>query len=222
MKIKICGLRRTSDIEVAVEEGATAIGFVFSPSPRQILPEEAPPLFAAVPDGIVKVAVFSQPDPIALRQVLAAGVDVVQADATWKPTVPIKANARLGWKLKARWRYHMRLHTVDGPIRVLPSLADGPDLAERVAALDGVCLIDGPRGGGRGEQPDLVRVRNIAAQQRIYLAGGLTPENVGAAIEYVRPWGVDVSSGVEKSRGIKDPAKIRAFIRAALSADTEP
>ena len=192
MRIKICGLRRVSDIEVAVEEGATAIGFVFARSPRQILPGDAPLLFDAVPAGVLKVAVFREPDLAVLAAVLAAGVDVVQADSTWDAS------------------------GLDRPF--LPAFSDGPDLAARVATVRGECLVDGPAGGGSGVQPDSDRVRAIAAEHHIYLAGGLTPENVAARIEYIRPWGVDVSSGVELSRGIKDPGRIRAFIRAALQA----
>jgi len=193
VKVKICGLKRTSDIEVAVDAGATAIGFVFARSPRQIRPADAPALFEAVPAGVLKVAVFREPDPVILSAVLAAGVDVVQADAMWDP-------GQL-------------------PVPFLPALSDGPDLAQRLAAIDGVFLIDGPKGGGSGVQPDRDRVRKIAGERRIYLAGGLTPENVADAIEYIGPWGVDVSSGVELSRGVKDPVRIRAFIRAALSAE---
>ena len=191
MKIKICGLRRVSDIDVAVAEGATAIGFVFARSPRQVSPKEASFLFDAVPAGVLKVAVFRRPDPTLLGAVLDLGVDSVQADANWDPsglTVPF-----------------------------LPAVPDGPDLVERVAGIDGVCLVDGPRGGGMGVLADLDRVRNVAAQRRLYLAGGLTPDNVAKAIAHVRPWGVDVSSGVESSPGTKDPARIRAFIRAARS-----
>ena len=83
MKVKICGLRRVSDIEVAVDGGATAIGFVFARSPRQIAVDDAPGLFAAVPDGVLKVAVFRKPDPAVLGAVIAAGADVVQADGSW-------------------------------------------------------------------------------------------------------------------------------------------
>jgi phosphoribosylanthranilate isomerase len=189
MKIKICGLRTVSDVETAVDAGASAIGFVFARSPRQISLEEAVPLLCAVPPSVLKVAVFRRPDAGLLAAVLAAGVDVIQADADWE----------------------------SGGLMVpfLPALSDGPDLAARVAATPGVCLVDGPRGGGAGVLPDLTRVASVAATRRVVLAGGLTPENVSDAIARVRPWGVDVSSGVEASRGRKDPERIRAFIDAA-------
>ena len=194
MKIKICGLRRAEDIETAVGAGATSIGFVFAASPRRISPVEASALFAAVRAGVDKVAVFRRPEPALLREVLSIGVYVVQADANWDPsglTVPF-----------------------------LPALSDGPDLAERVAAIEGLCLVDGPRGGGRGVLADLDRVGAVAAVRRLYLAGGLSPENVAEAIRRVRPWGVDVSSGVESAPGVKDPERIRAFIREAQRGNT--
>jgi phosphoribosylanthranilate isomerase len=189
MKIKICGLRRVSDIETAVDAGASAIGFVFARSPRQVSVEEVGRLLAAVPPPVLKVAVFRRPEAALLAAVVAAGVDVIQADDGWDSgglTLPF-----------------------------LPALSDGPDLASRVADIPGICLVDGARGGGAGVLPDLARVASVAATRRLVLAGGLTPENVAEAIALVRPWGVDVSSGVEASRGRKDPERIRAFIQAA-------
>ena len=203
VRVKICGLRRVLEVEAAVQAGADAIGFVFARSPRQVTPEEARPLVEAVPAGVDVVAVFREPAPELLADVLALGVNAVQADASWRGELP------------------------DG-VYFLPALKDGPDLHERAAALPvlptgsglrGSILIDGPLGGGRGVRADADRVAAVAGNRPVVLAGGLRPDNVHAAIARVRPFGVDVSSGVESAPGVKDPARIHAFFEAVRAAE---
>ena len=203
MKIKICGLRRTLEVEAAVEAGADAIGFVFARSPRQITPSEARPLIEAVPDGVDSVAVFRTPDPDVLRAVLALGIDGIQADASWSGDLP-------------------------SDVYFLPALKDGPDVEARAGSLPrhptsgglrGAILVDGPLGGGLGIEADADRVARVAKLRPVVLAGGLRPDTVGTSVERVRPFGVDVSSGVESAPGVKDPARIRAFIQAVRAVE---
>ena len=102
-------------------------------------------------------------------------------------------------------------------LRTLASVEDGDALSAWTAAFTGPLLIDGPRSGS-GQIGDLERIARIARERPLVLAGGLSPDNVAAAIEQVRPAGVDVSSGVERSRGVKDPALIREFVQTARAA----
>ena len=198
MRVKICGLRRVLEVQAAAEAGADAIGLVFARSPRQVSPREARPLIEAVPDGIDVVAVFRTPDPDVLAAVLDLGIDAVQADAGWEGDLP-------------------------DDVYFLPALKDGPGLEARAAALPrdpvgpglrGAILVDGPLGGGRGIAADAARVARVARSRPVVLAGGLRPDTVGASVARVRPFGVDVSSGVESAPGVKDPARIRAFVEA--------
>ena len=110
---------------------------------------------------------------------------------------------------------------------ILPAFEDGPDLLARVNAYCAqhaedrpLVLADGPRPGS-GITADWSRVEQLSDAMRLMLAGGLTPENVGAAIVRMRPFGVDVSSGVERTRGIKDPDRVRDFVAAVRSAEAQ-
>jgi len=201
MRVKICGLRTTEEVEAAVSAGATAVGFVFSPSVRQLSVEQARPLIEAVPHGVEAIAVFERADdPGLLQAVLDLGVDGVQA--VEEPPGLSKAG-----------------------VFFLRSVHDGPDLAGRLGepdvgtilsgSLRGCVLVDSAAGGGSGRVANWERIELEAAGHPIVLAGGLTPENVAAAIEIVRPIGVDVSSGVESMPGHKDAARIHAFVKAA-------
>ncbi len=197
MFVKICGLRTVEEVTCAVQAGADAIGLVFARSPRQVTPEEAAPLVAAIPDSVACVAVFRTPADDLLREVLRLGIRVIQADASWDGELP-------------------------PGVRRLPALSDSVQVGAQVAALDADwVLVDGPLGGGRGVPADPFRVAAVAAKHRVILAGGLRPDTVAHAIRVVRPFGVDVSSGVESAPGIKDLGKIRAFVRAARSVEAE-
>ena len=200
MRVKICGLRTVADVEAAVEAGATAVGFVFDESPRRVTPAEARPLIEAVPHGVEAIAVFERADdPDLLQAVLDLGVDGVQAQE--EPPGLARAGAFF-----------------------LRSVPDGDDLGARLGQLNvgtivsgslrGCVLVDSAAGGGSGRVADWERIELEGAGHPIVLAGGLTPENVGEAIRTVRPIGVDVSSGVESQPGLKDAARIHAFVEA--------
>ena len=194
MWVKICGLRTVVEVEAAVQAGADAIGLVFARSPRQVSVAEARVLRDAIPKGVEAVAVYRTPGP-ELHEVLALGFDRIQTDATWTASS----------LAAARW---------------LPALSDGSDVLTRARSLPkGLILVDGPLGGGRGVQADADRVADVARMRPMVLAGGLSPDNVARAIAGVRPYGVDVSSGVESAPGIKDPMRVRAFVAAARSME---
>lgn len=197
MRVKICGLREVRDVECAVAAGADAVGFVLADgSPRRVDPDQARRLLDAVPEGVQSVAVYAAATTAELDAALRLGVDLVQT------TTPLQ-------------------HRGDRS-RLLPVCCDGDDLLAKVGAAaalgGGPVLVDGPRGGGRGECADLARVAAVAWRHPLWLAGGLDPDNVAAAIHRVRPLGVDVSSGVESQRAIKDPSRIHAFVAAARAA----
>ncbi|MCB9673784.1 MAG: phosphoribosylanthranilate isomerase [Alphaproteobacteria bacterium] len=204
MRVKICGLRTLDDVKAAVDAGATAVGFVFTESVRRVTPAEARALIEAVPHGVEAIAVFDDiGDTELIAKVLDLGIDGVQAPE------PPPGLARAG-------AFFLR------------SVPDGDDLEARLGepnvgtilsgSLRGCVLVDSAFGGGSGRVADWERVELASAGHPVVLAGGLTPENVAEAIRTVRPIGVDVSSGVERAPGQKDPERIRAFVKAAKEA----
>jgi phosphoribosylanthranilate isomerase len=195
--IKICGLRTTAAIEVAAAAGADAVGFVFhDASPRNLSLATARELQRAVPPGLERVAVFLRPSQALVDAVLdAIEPDWLQTDAGDLP----------GLRLP-------------GGLRVLPVLRDR--LADG-AALPGRVLFESSRSGA-GERADWSAAADLARQTQLVLAGGLHVANVAEALATVRPFGVDVSSGVERERGVKDATLIREFIRTARATAPVP
>ena len=192
--IKICGLRTLEAIDAAAGAGANAVGFVFhDASPRNLALEDARALQRAVPAGVERVAVFMHPGQARLDAVLAAiEPDWVQTDASDLAELSLPAGQR-----------------------VLPVLRGA---AQRLGSLPSRCLFESSSSGS-GERADWIAAVRVARMTELILAGGLDPSNVGEAVRAVRPFGVDVSSGVESSRGVKDAARIREFIRAARAAE---
>ena len=209
--VKICGLTSVDMVAHAVAAGADAIGLVLAASPRQVTPVAAAKLLAAVPPGIERIAVFRKPDAATLHAIAPLPFDGLQADAEWEE----EATLPVGWFF-------------------LPVLTDGDDLEQRAhalvargrcaaaaapATLRGAFLVDGPRGGGRGIPADLDRAARAARLGPAILAGGLRPDTVAAAVRCVRPFAVDVSSGVDAAPGRKDPALVTSFLAAVRAAD---
>jgi phosphoribosylanthranilate isomerase len=203
VRVKICGVTTPEAIEAAVAAGADAIGFVLAAdSPRRLDLAAARRLAALVPPFVVRVAVLRHPTPDEARAVVdALAPDLLQAE-------PSDALQR----------------ALDGRVRLLPVLHDDPDLLSRLPVEAPLVLLEAEGRGGRGIPPDHARAAAAARRVRLVLAGGLTPENVGAAIAAVRPFAVDVSSGVESAPGVKDPHRIAAFIAAVrrAAADISP
>jgi phosphoribosylanthranilate isomerase len=201
MFAKICGITRTADALHAVKSGATALGFVFWPgSPRCLEAEDAREIVAALPWAVTTVGVFVNESADIIRHtVTVAGLNAVQLHGDEPPAV---AEA-LSW-----------------PVFKAVTLA-GAEQASRDWSTSTTFILDAHdpvRRGGTGIAVDWQRAAGIARTRRLVLAGGLTPANVGEAIKEVRPFGVDVSSGVESAPGIKDPDKVTQFLSNARAA----
>lgn len=212
-KVKICGITNLDDARCAAGVGAEFLGFIFYPkSPRYVTPDQATAITQAIQSE------FGANAPHTVGVFVDVAVDRVQE-------ILDEAHLHLA-----------QLHGAEGPdeVRQLhprvfkairPRTHD--DATAAMATYKNVFLDDEAlpqllvdayhpeQPGGTGLQADLATARAVAQRCRLLLAGGLTPETVEAAIEAVRPWGVDVSSGVEKEKGIKDHARLRAFILAA-------
>ncbi|WP_216587738.1 phosphoribosylanthranilate isomerase [Streptomyces brasiliscabiei] len=193
--IKICGLKTEQDVDTAVEAGADAIGFVFSASPRRIDAALAARLGRRVPEHVLTVGVFRK-EPL----------DDVRAAADESG---IRAIQLHGPDDRA---YYDEL-AVDG--RTLIRAAAFGDSVPRCGEFgEDMLLLDAPVPGS-GVAWDWASRPLADSGEKWLLAGGLTPENVRDAVAATHPWGVDVSSGVEQRRGVKDPGLIREFVKAA-------
>lgn len=198
MYVKLCGLRTEADVAVAVEAGADAVGFVLTTSPRQIDVDLAKKLVAEVPEHVLSVAVVRGiPAAEAGELAARAGVGALQLHGDY----PREAFAEL-----------------EG-LRLVRATALGPDTDVRTGAFgEELLLIDSPVAGS-GEQWDITKLAERRPSGNWLLAGGLSPETVAGAIGVARPWGVDVSSGIESSRGVKDHGRMREFVAAARGSD---
>jgi phosphoribosylanthranilate isomerase len=199
--IKICGITRVDDAQHAVRHGATALGFVFWPrSPRAVTVAQARAIVDTVSTETVTVGVFVNESAAEIARVVAAtGLTAVQLHGDESPAVAAGLTCPL-------------LRSVD--------LARA-DAVERAWPEPTVLLLDvydPERRGGTGTVVDWTRAAVLARRRRVVLAGGLGPSTVAAAIAAVRPFGVDVSSGVEQSPGIKDSEKVALFLERARTA----
>lgn len=201
MFLKICGLTRAADAADAVAAGATALGFVFwSRSPRAIRPDAAREIVAGVPPGVLTVGVFVNEGLDEVRRIVeVVGLGAVQLHGEERPLFAAGVETPI---VRA-----MTLESADETCRIWP-----PHVTLLLDAADPV------RRGGTGTIVDWTRAADIARRRNVVLAGGLTPENVGEAVARVRPYGVDVSSGVERAPGEKDAAKVAAFLANARAA----
>jgi phosphoribosylanthranilate isomerase len=192
MWIKICGLTTEDAVEAAVRAQVDAIGFVFAESKRRVTPQRAAQLAAPARGRLRCIAVTKHPEQHDLDEILATfRPDVLQTDA-----------ADLS---------RLRLPTALELLSVIRAGNPEPK------PLPKPVLFEGPV-SGIGVPADWQAASQLARRTEIILAGGLTPENVAAAIAEVRPFGVDVSSGVEASPGMKSPEKIADFVRSARAA----
>ena len=201
IRVKICGITHVEDALQACACGADALGLVFYPrSPRCVTPEQARAIIRALPPLVTTVGLFVNEEPQRIRQLAEdCGLDVIQLHGDEGPGACDYAPRR---SIKA-------LRVKDAA-----SLAGHEEFGTSALLLD--AWVAGAY-GGTGESFNWELAAGIARQRPVILAGGLRPENVAAAVQAVRPYGVDVSSGVEAAPGRKDPAKVAAFIRNAKS-----
>ena len=213
-RIKICGLTREADVDAAVQAGADAIGFVLYPnSPRFVSPERAGELARRLPPFVTPVLLFVNASP----EFIAQGVTAV-------PNALLQFHGdETPDDCAAAGRPFIRA------ARIPPGPAGaGFDLlkyASDFATAQAILLdahVEGYGGGGQSFDWNAFPWSHplLNASSRLVLSGGLTPANVTDGIRLVRPWAVDVSSGVEVSKGIKDADKIHAFVAAVRAADT--
>ncbi len=195
MFIKICGMTSESAVVAAVECGVDAVGFVFAPSVRRVTPRQAAQWSRQAPPGLLRVAVTQHPEQSLLDEIVDVfAPDVLQTD--------LEDLARL---------------RVPAHMSVLPVLRDGtatPDFLPSRILVEGAV-------SGTGRPADWKRAHGLALRAEVVLAGGLAPSNVGEAIAYVRPFGVDVSSAVESVPGVKDARRIAEFVTAVRLAARE-
>lgn len=197
MYVKVCGIDTPASALVAIEAGADAVGVVMSArSPRHVSVSQGREILS-VATAVDRVLVTADLSPEeAVENALAIGADIVQLHGARYSAVDFTAAVAAFPRV---WR--------------ATSLADGTPLVTGAYGEE-LLLLDAPKPGS-GETWDLSPLRAAAPEGEWLLAGGLTPSNVAAAIAEARPWGVDVSSGVESAPGVKDHSLIRSFIAAA-------
>jgi len=190
--IKICGMTSASAVIAAVECGVDAIGFVFAPSPRRVTPHQAAELSEQAPPGLLRVAVTQHPSQELIDEIASVlQPDVLQTDHEDLAGLRLPSGIRVLPVVRSK----------------LPSLQTLPPRF----------LFEGTR-SGTGETSDWLQATQYARHSEVVLAGGLSAANVGAAIAAVRPYGVDVSTGVESAPGVKDARRIAQFVTAARLA----
>jgi phosphoribosylanthranilate isomerase len=204
-RVKICGLTNLAEAERAVECGTDAIGFVFAKSPRRVDPEQAREMLAALGPYVTGVGVFANAPLDEVREVLEfTGCAVAQLHgeeaenyAEFLSPYPVVKAVRVGEDFQEKML--------------------APHRQARAIHLD--TYVEGLL-GGTGKRFDTRIAAGLAKRGwRVIVAGGLTPENVAEVVRAVRPYGVDVSSGVESAPGRKDHARVRAFVAAVRAAD---
>jgi len=227
MWIKICGITSLEDAKVAVEAEADAVGFVFAASPRRVTPETVREITRALPFNVEKIGVFvdSSMDEI-VATFETAGLTGVQLHGEYSPGHLLQLRMRMKEKfLPVRVVYVVPYdRDAVGFASHLQSLAGLPDIDDGPS----VVLVDtrvGDKVGGTGIPFDWAAAQGAfhqhAANLRLIAAGGLHPENVRQAILTMKPWGVDVSSGVESVPGRKDHQRVKQFIRVSRAAAIE-
>lgn len=205
-RIKICGITNASDAAAAVAAGADAIGVIFAPSPRQVTIAQAAAALAVVPPPVGRVGVFVDASAEEISEAVSAcGLTAVQFSGDESPercdevAVPVIKAIRVG--------------TDFGDATAEP-------YRDHAAALLLDTLVTG-KAGGTSQTFDWQAVGGVSGRVPVFVAGGLNAENVGECITTLRPFAVDVSSGVEASAGIKDHDRIAAFCAAVCQADRE-
>lgn len=223
MWVKICGTTNLEDAQLAADAGADAIGFVFAESKRKVTPAEAASITSALGEEVEKTGVFhSDIAGDIVEGARVAGLSAVQVHSTYNAATVATLRRELGPEFKL-------LQVISCSVENLDEEKLRSEFREALAddALWGI-LLDASRGGisgGTGQSFDWGRVaavldevwpaRGSGIGPKLILAGGLKPENVREAIEALRPDGVDVVSGVERTPGMKEPDRVRKFVAVA-------
>jgi len=212
LAIKICGLSRPDTLEVALEAGADFVGFVFfPPSPRNLAIEAARPLGAQVRERAGKVALTVDANDDFIAAIVAAlKPDMLQLHGKETPDRVVAVRTRFGLPVMKALPIASRAD--------LAAIRPYSEVADRLL-FDARPPADATRPGGLGNIFDWTLLKGVDARVPWMLSGGLDPGNVIEAIAVTGATGVDVSSGVERAPGEKDPGRIRAFIRAARDAE---
>jgi phosphoribosylanthranilate isomerase len=201
--VKICGVTSEEDALLAIGLGASAVGFILAPSPRQLAASKVADIVKRLPSDTVTIGVFRDEAPQRVVDIVNhAGLTGAQLHGHETPATSAYVRERIGVVIKAFPAGSPRLREAD---------KFGVDLV----------LVDSPSPGS-GRLVDFSMLEGLADASRLVLAGGLTPDNVGEAIQRVKPFGVDVATGVESTVGVKDPRKVAAFIAAARDAAPAP
>jgi phosphoribosylanthranilate isomerase len=199
--VKICGITNEADALLAVALGADAVGFVFAPSARQVAPVIARDITRRLPPEIVTVGVFRDEAPERVVEIVnTMGLSCAQLHGHETPAQAAWVAERIAATIKA--------------------FGVGDPLLERVDDYEVDAILIDSHTPGSGQVFDWTLAESIPVGRRVILAGGLFADNVAQAIDQVKPWGVDVSTGVESAPGRKDPLKLRYFLQAAK--DGEP
>jgi len=219
--IKICGNTTLADARLAVDAGADAVGFVFAPSPRRVTAAEAAAIIAHLPREVEKIGVFvdASLDEIDAT-VRTGGLTGVQLHFNAAPELPAQLRARFDSTL----RILRVVHFDPGAAKVLVAELSGHAANSHIDAV----MVDSRTAnaaGGTGVAFDWNQAQKTifsdAGKLKLIAAGGLNPANVANAIATLKPWGVDVVSGVEAAPGRKDVEKVRAFVAHARAAQKE-
>jgi len=200
--VKICGITSEEDALLATALDADALGFVFAPSKRQMHPEAVRDIVRRLPREMLTIGVFRDERPERVVEIITrTGLHGAQLHGR-EPRADVEF---------IRERVQVVIQAFN---------AGDAALADAASSPADIILVDGPNPGS-GKVFDWRLAEGAPSGIRLLLAGGLTPENVGDAIRLVRPWGVDVSSGVEESPGRKDSRKLREFVAAARAAGAD-
>jgi phosphoribosylanthranilate isomerase len=197
--VKICGITSEADALLAVALGADAVGFVFAPSPRQVTPQAVDRIINRLPREILTVGVFRDESPKRVVQIVnSIGLRAAQLHGSESSSDSQYVAERV-------------------PLLIKAFPAGHPDIARSADFGAGAVLVDGASPGS-GEVFEWRLAEGVVDPSRLIVSGGLNASNVGDAIAHLHPFGVDVSTGVEASPGVKDPRKVREFVAAARLA----
>jgi phosphoribosylanthranilate isomerase len=209
--IKICGTTSLEDALSSIAAGADALGFIFAPSKRRILPENAQKIIRELPPNIEKIGVFLDAGAMGIRDVVRE-VALTGIQMHGEGEFPPEVYSYLPEDRRDSLR---KIKTV--------IVGEHPELGfDSYATVPGVVdtwLLDSGAGSGKTFDWQPTRAKLGDRQGQYVVAGGLTPENVGEAIRVFKPWGVDVVTGVEHEPGRKDPEKLKAFVAAVRKAE---